>query len=239
MIPLRDSIKAQRFPVTTVVIIALNLVVFIHESLLGPSALEAFVMSWAVVPARLVGAIAGEGSVAIQSMTVVTSMFMHGDILHFLGNMWFLWIFGDNVEDRFGRVGFLVFYLVTGVVAALSQVAFSPVSAIPMLGASGAIAGVLGAYLRFYPHARVLAIIPIFIFFQFLEIRAVFFLGLWFLLQVASSLFGGSGVAWWAHIMGFVIGVALSLLVPRGVVDYRPRPRQRPRPRGQVLRMRR
>lgn len=235
MFPLRDSIQARRFPGVTIAVIVVNLAVFVHEVLLGAAA-EPFVVQHAVVPARLLAAVAGDPrlDVTAQGLTVLTSMFMHGDVLHFLGNMWFLWIFGDNVEDRFGHVGFLGFYLACGVAAAVSQVLLAPASAVPMIGASGAIAGVLGAYLRFYPSARVLSLVPIFVFVQLIEIPALVFLGLWFVVQILSSLSGMPGVAWWAHIAGFVAGLALSFLAAaRADVQLRPPPR------GRTIRVRR
>lgn len=232
MFPIRDSIRPRRFPWVTVVLIAANLAAFVWQVQLG-AALEPFVVRHAVVPARLTGALV-TGGLPTQGLTIFTSMFLHGDLLHFCGNMWFLWIFGDNVEDRLGRLGFVAFYLACGAAAALSQVAFAPDSAVPMIGASGAIAGVLGAYLRLYPSARVLALVPIFLFIQFVEVPAVVFLGLWFALQILSSFVGSAGVAWWAHIAGFVAGLLLSLLASRPSSSP-----ARPRPAGRVIRMRR
>lgn len=235
MFPIRDEIRSRRFPGVVIAFILLNLVVFGWEVSAG-EAFAARVTAWGVVPARLTSALGEPGVLPGELLTIFSSMFMHGDLLHFLGNMWFLWIFGDNVEDRFGHVRFVLFYLAAGIVAAVSQVVVDPSSAIPMVGASGAIAGVLGAYLRFYPTARVLAVVPIFIFLQFLRIPALIFLGLWFALQIFSSLAGGTGVAWWAHIAGFVAGFALSFLAPRGPSrERRPTPSRRgyvPRRRG-------
>ncbi|MFZ5477708.1 MAG: rhomboid family intramembrane serine protease [Myxococcota bacterium] len=237
MIPIRDSLRSRRFPIVTVGLIAANLAAFVHEMMLGPAALQPFVVEHAVVPARLLAGVAAGGlGAAQQGLTILSSMFLHGDLLHFLGNMWFLWIFGDNVEDRFGRVGYAVFYVIAGVIAAMSQVLFAPGSEVPMIGASGAVAGVLGAYARFYPGARVLAVVPIFVFLQWTELPALFFLGLWFLLQVVSSVSGAVGVAWWAHIAGFVAGLALSFLAKeRAQLEYRPKPKGR----GKVIRLRR
>ncbi|MFN7145274.1 MAG: rhomboid family intramembrane serine protease [Myxococcota bacterium] len=228
MFPIRDSIRARRRPVATVLLILLNIVGFVLEMGAGPE-IEAFVTRFAVVPDRLVAA-ARAGAWLPEVATVFTSMFLHADILHLAGNVWFLWIFGDNVEDRFGRVGFVAFYVACGVAAAFSQVAMDPTSAVPMVGASGAIAGVLGAYLRLYPGARVLAVVPIFLFLHFLEVRAIVFLGVWFAIQVGSSLLGVTGVAWWAHIAGFAAGLLLALFVPRRVTTARrPSPRVRRR----------
>lgn len=229
MFPIRDSIRARRFPLVSAILIALNVAAFLVELQVGEG-MQDLVTRWGVVPARVLEGLA-RGDV-LELATVLSSMFLHGDLLHLLGNLWFLWIFGDNVEDRLGHVGFLAFYLVCGVAAAASQVAMDPGSTLPMVGASGAIAGVLGAYLRLFPGARVLAVVPIFVFLHFLEVRAVVFLGVWFLIQVGSSLLGATGVAWWAHIAGFVAGLALSLLVPSRPSVARPRdPRVRRRRR--------
>jgi membrane associated rhomboid family serine protease len=220
MFPIRDSIRASRAPVVTIAIIAVSVIVFGWQVSQGPD-MDLAVMRYALVPGRLVASFAGHGAPVVQLSTIFTSMFLHGDVLHLFGNMWFLWIFGDNVEDRLGRLGFLGFYLTCGVAAAASQVLMDPTTAVPMVGASGAIAGVLGAYMRLYPSARVLAVLPIFILY-FIEVRAVVFLGLWFVLQVVSSFYGEGGVAWWAHIAGFATGLALSFLAPRRAVLYRP-----------------
>ncbi len=212
MIPLRDSVRARRFPLVTVGIVTVNVLAFLWE--LGVGGVERpLVESWAVVPAQLVGAASGNGPWAREGATALTAMFLHGDLWHLLGNMWFLWIFGDNVEDRIGRGGFAAFYLFCGLAATAAQVAMEPTSQLPMIGASGAVAGVLGAYLRLFPRARVLTLIPVFIFLQFAELPALLFLGLWFLVQLVSSWLGVSGVAWWAHIAGFLVGLALSLFL--------------------------
>lgn len=214
MIPLRDSLRARRFPLVTVGIVVLNVAAFLWEIGVGGVERPA-VVSWAVVPSQLVPAVSGNGLALREGATALTAMFLHGDLWHLLGNMWFLWIFGDNVEDRTGRGGFVAFYLVCGLVATAAQVAMEPTSQLPMLGASGAVAGVLGAYLRLYPRARVLTLIPIFIFLQFAELPAVGFLGLWFVVQLVSSWLGVGGVAWWAHIAGFLVGLVLSLFLGR------------------------
>jgi membrane associated rhomboid family serine protease len=195
----------------TIAIIAANAGVFVVQASLDGPAAQAAVLAHGVVPARFLGAVHQPAAAVPELATIVTSMFMHGSILHLLGNMWFLWIFGDNVEDRAGRGAFLVFYLCAGVAAALSQIVLSPHSAIPVVGASGAIAGVLGGYMFLYPRARVLALVPIFILVRIIELPAVWFLGLWFGLQVVSSLLGGGGVAWYAHIFGFVAGFLMAL----------------------------
>jgi membrane associated rhomboid family serine protease len=203
MIPLRDVIPSRTFPFFTVAFIVLNSVAFLFELSLPVRARDSFISTYGVVPARL------------EFPTLFSSMFLHGDWLHFLGNMLYLWIFGDNVEDRLGHARFVVFYLLCGVAAALAHVWVNPESTIPTIGASGAIAGVLGAYFVLYPQSRVLALVPLFIIWELIEVPAVVFLGIWFLLQFFSGV--GSltrigvetgGVAFWAHVAGFVAGIA-------------------------------
>src|SRR5829696_1342626 len=167
MIPLRDVIPSRTTPYITIALIAVNAIVFLYQFLLG-DAVEALIIYWGLVPA------------AFSWVTVFTSMFLHGGFLHFGGNMLYLWIFGDNVEDRMGHGRFLVFYLLCGVAAALAQAALNPDSVVPMVGASGAIAGVMGAYFVLYPHSRIVTLVPLFVFIQIIEIPAVFFLGIWF-----------------------------------------------------------
>jgi membrane associated rhomboid family serine protease len=215
MIPLRDIIPSRTTPVVTIALITINVLVFLYELSLG-RAVDPFTLYWGLVPA------------AFSWVTVFTSMFLHGGILHVAGNMLYLWIFGDNVEDRMGHGRFLVFYLLCGVAAALAQTITAPDSVIPMVGASGAIAGVMGAYFVLYPKSRIVTLIPIFFFFQVIEVPAILFLGIWFLMQFLSglgsivSVASGSsgGVAFWAHVAGFVAGIS-------GVVVFRRPERQR------------
>ena len=202
MIPLRDVIPSRTTPFVTIAIIALNAAAFLFEISLPDDRLEAFFRMYGVVPA------------VFAWPTVVTSMFLHGGWLHFLGNMLYLWIFGDNVEDRLGHARFIAFYVLCGAIAALAQVWSRPDSVIPTIGASGAIAGVMGAYFVLFPHSRVLTLIPLFVFWELLEIPAIFFLGVWFVMQLFSGV--GSlaatgdtgGIAFWAHVAGFVAGLA-------------------------------
>ena len=209
MIPLRDVIPSRTIPFFTITIIVLNAIAFLFELSLPESTLERFMYTYGVVPARL------------DPPTIVTSMFLHSGWLHFLGNMLYLWIFGDNVEDRLGHARFVVFYLLCGAAAALAHVWINPDSVIPTIGASGAIAGVMGAYFVLYPHSRVLALVPLFIIWEIVEVPAIFFLGIWFLMQffsgvgslVARSGVESGGVAFWAHIAGFVAGVAAVLVL--------------------------
>jgi membrane associated rhomboid family serine protease len=211
MIPLRDDRPTRRFPVVTLALVILNVAVFVHELMLADQrALEAFFSAFAVVPARLTQ----EPSPAAWA-TVFSAMFLHAGWLHLIGNMLYLWIFGNNVEAAVGRLRFLLFYLVCGVAAALTHVALAPESRTPMVGASGAVSGVLGAYLLLLPRARVLVLLPIWIFWKVIEAPAVVLLLVWFAFQLFSGLAalnqppGGGGIAWWAHIGGFVAGMAL------------------------------
>ena len=209
MIPLRDVIPSRTFPFFTIVFIVLNSVAFLFELSLGEKGLEPFMYQYGVVPAQFVW------------LTVLTSMVLHAGWLHFLGNMLYLWIFGDNVEDRLGHARFALFYLFCGAAAALAHVYMNPGSKIPTIGASGAIAGVMGAYFVLYPHSRVLALVPLFIIWEIVEVPAIFFLGLWFLMQffsgvgsIADSGPETGGVAFWAHIAGFAAG-SLAVLALR------------------------
>jgi membrane associated rhomboid family serine protease len=214
MIPLRDKNPSRTIPFVNYVLIILNIIVFLFEISLG-KAMEQFIYTFGVVPSYLMNDIhtlsIGVGTV----MPFFTSMFLHGGWMHLLGNMLFLYVFGDNVEDRLGHWKYFIFYLIAGIAAAASQVFVSPNSEIPMVGASGAIAGVLGSYIILFPRARVLTLIPIFIFLQVIELPAFLFLGIWFLIQIISGTFAlgigadAGGVAWWAHIGGFVSGIIM------------------------------
>ena len=208
MIPLRDVIPSRTFPFFTITFIVLNSIAFLYEQSLTPPALEAFIHAYGAVPAR------------IEPVPVFTSMFLHAGWAHFLGNMLFLWIFGDNVEDRLGHVRFVAFYFLCGIAAVFAHVYMNPASKIPTIGASGAIAGVLGGYFVLYPHSRVLALLPLFIIWEIVEVPAILFLGMWFLLQfyyvgMAAARTGAEGgVAFWAHIAGFLAGI-LGVVVLR------------------------
>jgi membrane associated rhomboid family serine protease len=214
MLPLRDNNPRRRVPIVTWFLVALNVLAFVWELSLGP-ALDRAIFTLAFIPARFWL----PGNWAADAFTIVVSMFLHGGLLHIGSNMLYLWIFGDNVEDRLGHFRFALFYLLCGFAATLAQAVFSAASTIPTIGASGAIAGVLGAYLILYPRAQVTTLIPIFFFITVREIPAIFILGFWFVLQLFSGV--GSlgvpgaqdvgGVAYWAHIGGFVAGMALIL----------------------------
>ena len=212
MIPLRDSNPRRTVPFVTYALVALNILAFLWEVSLGPN-LERALFSVSFIPARFWIT----GNWIADLMTIVISMFLHGGLLHIGSNMLYLWIFGDNIEDRLGHGRYLIFYLACGFLATLAHAIFSPGSRVPAIGASGAIAGVLGAYLLLFPHARVLTLIPIFFFITLRELPAVILLGLWFVLQLFSGV--GSlgvtdaqdlgGVAYFAHIGGFVAGLVL------------------------------
>ena len=228
MLPLRDDIPSKRFPVLTVAIIVANVAVFLFELKQGPE-LGEFLFAWGFVPERYTDArIAASFTLGQHAAPFLTSMFLHGGWMHLFGNMWTLWIFGDNVEDRLGRVGFVALYLVGGFVATLLHLITNAHSPLPTIGASGAVAAVMGAYFRLYPRARVHTVILPFVWFVF-ELPAVVFLGWWFLLQFFSgavSLADRSehvgGVAWWAHIGGFAFGLIVALFLR----DERPRRRR-------------
>lgn len=206
MFPLYDTARTRRFPLVNWLLIALNGLVFYHELSLGQDALYRFVQTWGLIPSRLVA------DPANAWITVFSSMFLHGGWFHILSNMWILVIFGDNIEDRLGPVRYLIFYLLSGVAAAALQTWLLSGSSMPMIGASGAIAGVLGAYILLLPGSRVASLVPILIIFTVVEVPAWLFIGFWFITQLFSgwlSLQGAdtSGVAWWAHIGGFAFGL--------------------------------
>jgi membrane associated rhomboid family serine protease len=221
MIPLRDTVRSRTLPWMTWGLIALNLLIFLYESALPANQFEAFISIFGLVPARL-----SLSSLQIfPLLTLVTSMFLHGSWFHVISNMWFLFIFGDNVEDRMGPIRFLVFYLAAGVTAGLCQFLLFPGSRVPTVGASGAIAGVLGAYFLLYPRARVITLVFLFIIPWMIEIPALIYLGIWFLMQLSSGLLNlgqlGAGadlggIAWWAHIGGFVFGLLTVRLFAAG-----------------------
>ncbi|RDV84053.1 rhomboid family intramembrane serine protease [Ammonifex thiophilus] len=213
MIPLRDTIRSKHFPIVTVAIIAANLLIFLYELSLSHRELDLLVRTLGVVPARELGHLALAPFSLETYFPFLTSMFLHGGWIHVLGNMLYLWVFGDNVEDIMGHFRFLVFYLFTGFIGGLLHVWMNPDSHVPTIGASGAVAGVLGAYFVSFPHSRVLTLVPIFIFITLVELPAVLFLFLWFGLQLLSGVASlgvpGEPVAWWAHIGGFVSGAVL------------------------------
>ncbi|RJX32677.1 MAG: rhomboid family intramembrane serine protease [Desulfarculus sp.] len=219
MIPIRDENPTQHVPVVTLGLIGLNLAVFIYQLLLPPQAEYVFIHQYGVVPLWFTGQAPTPAQLSWlpQPLTLVSSMFLHGGIFHVAGNMLYLWIFGNNIEDVLGPVRFIVFYLAGGVAASLAHVVIGPSSPLPMIGASGAIAAVLGAYFLLYPRHKVVVLIWFFFYVQLVRVPAVLVLGVWFLLQVLGS--GGAGVAWMAHVGGFVVGLVL-------IRFFLPRPRR-------------
>ncbi len=237
MIPLRDANPTRRTPVVTIGLVAACLIAFACELGLqvngGDEALDAFITTWGVVPADLTAAWASSGFLSVETLTLITSQFLHGGWLHLAGNLLFLWIFANNIEDSLRRLAFLLFYLGGGAAAGLTQVAIDPASTIPMIGASGAIAAVLGGYLVLYPRARITSLVFLGFFYQLIDVPAIVVLGFWFVLQLIDGLASlgvagaQGGVAFFAHIGGFVAGVVaarLLLLVRRrrGVAPRRP-----------------
>ena len=222
MIPLRDTIPSRTFPYMTILLIIFNGLVFLFEMSLGEN-LEDFISVYGVIPTNYFQLASEEElGVITRFFPFFTSIFLHGGWFHVIWNIWFLWIFGDNVEDHFGHIKFLFFYIVCGVVAGLAHVYMNPESTLPTVGASGAIAGVMGAYTFLYPRARILTLIPIFLIFPIIHIPAYVFLGFWFLMQFLSGFASLSisgdygGVAWWAHIGGFVAGLlTVVFILPR------------------------
>ena len=210
MIPIRDTIASKNYPVVNNTIIGINVVLFLFELSQGAN-LDRFVYIYGLVPARYsMPQISSYFTTGQQLLSFLSFMFLHGGFWHLLGNMWFLYIFGDNVEDRLGPFRYLVFYLLCGITSGLFHLLLNLHSNMPTIGASGAIAGVMGAYLILYPHSKILTLIPIFFIPYFLEIPAAFFLGFWFVLQflnAAGSHGNIGGIAWWAHIGGFVFGI--------------------------------
>jgi|SRR3984957_12081357 hypothetical protein len=228
MIPLKNLSPRLTFPAMTLLLIIANVLVYIYQVSLPDRAAEAFINLYGMVPARVSMALAGQHHVTFAQafIPLFTSMFLHGGLLHILGNMWFLWIFGGQVEDRLGHFTYLVFYLICGLGSGIAQLAFSWGSKLPGIGASGAIAGVLGAYIVFFPSSRILTLVPLFIIWFTAQIPALVFIGLWFAIQFLSgigSLGAASmgGVAWWAHVGGFLLGVLIAQLYRRS-----PRPAQ-------------
>ncbi len=226
MIPIRDINPTERFAFVTLLLIVANLAVFFYELRLG-SAAEVFVSTFALVPGKLFSA-AGIGGPIPAWLTVFTSMFLHGGIAHLAGNMLYLWIFGNNIEDSMGRFRFVVFYLLCGTAAAYVHALANAQSMVPMIGASGAVSGILGAYLLLFPRARVRTVIFFGFYIRFLEIPAMFVLGFWFILQFLSALVStgsGQGIAWYAHIGGFIAGILLIGLFKRSDVPFAGRKR--------------
>lgn len=220
MFPLYDTARSHRFPLVNITLIVANALAFLYELQLGSGALEQFLFTWGLVPSRFLADPANHWN------TIYSSMFLHGGWFHIINNMWVLFIFGDNVEARMGSLKYLVFYLLSGTAAGLLQTYILPSSQVPMIGASGAIAGVLGAYLVLFPRSRVASLVPIFFIFTIVEIPAFIYLVFWFVSQLYSGLFavqggGASGIAWWAHIGGFMFGFFMSFVFANRQPRYR------------------
>lgn len=218
MIPLRDSTKAKSFPIVTVTLVLVNILIFVYQLSLSQEGLNHLIHTFGVIPnvytTNFLPALFL--SEPFWIVPLFSSMFLHGSFLHIIGNMLYLWVFGDNIEDRLGKLNFIFFYLAAGLLGNLAHIATNPVSTIPTIGASGAIAGVLGAYFIAFPKAKVLALVPLGIFVTIVTVPALLFLVLWFVLQLVSGLtaFGaGQMVAWWAHIGGFVGGAVLWFIL--------------------------
>jgi hypothetical protein len=220
MIPIRDRNPSGTFPYVTIGIIVINVLIFLYELSLGPG-LGEFIMRFGVVPLKVSYYSQASDLTFINTFfPFISSMFLHGGFIHLIGNMWFLWIFGDNIEDKLGHFRFIAFYLLCGIIASSVHVFFNIQSKVPCVGASGAIAGVLGAYMITFPRARVVTIVPLFVFIQVMELPAIVVLGFWFVIQffngaaTITASTSGAGVAWWAHIGGFAAGV-ITLYIMR------------------------
>ena len=216
-IPLKDLNPRRSYPIVNTTLILLNVLVFLYQYTLPPYAFKAFMIANATVPARFPAWLSGHASFEVAFLPLVTSMFLHSGIMHIAGNMLFLWIFGDNVEDFYGHFTYLVFYLVCGIGSGLLHVLFNLNSAVPALGASGAISGVMGAYALLYPRSRILTLVFIFL----VPIPAVIILGYWFILQFLSAFsslgaVASGGVAWWAHVGGFLLGMLITSMARGG-----------------------
>ena len=218
MIPIRDQIRTRRTPIVNYLLIALNVIIFIFEWFSGATQDSALMSQLAFIPANFTSSPLNPGNVT----SIFTSMFMHAGLMHLAGNMLYLWIFGDNVEDRLGHIPYLIFYLVGGVFASLTHAFLNPNSILPTVGASGAIAAVLGAYLIFYPRSRVQTFIPIGYFMTLRSLPASLLLAFWFILQLFNGVLSlgiaddVGGTAFWAHIGGFVMGVIVALVIGKG-----------------------
>ena len=208
MFPLYDTVRSHKFPIINLALIAANALAFLYEIRMEEAALQGFIFTWGLIPSHFLR------DPSSAWVNIFTSMFLHGGWFHIINNMWVLFIFGDNIEGRMGGFRYLIFYLLGGAAAGLLQTYVLPGSNTPMIGASGAVAGVLGAYLVLFPRSRIASLVPILFIFTLIEIPAFVFLLFWFFSQLYSGLFaieggGGSGIAWWAHIGGFVFGVMM------------------------------
>lgn len=227
MIPLRDSVRSGRTPYVNISLILINILVFFQQLAIEPYQLNQIYYSYGVIPAEVLNVFFTGSPLLPVIIPFITSIFIHGGWWHLIGNMLFLWIFGDNIEDRLGRVKYLLFYLAVGVAGGVAHVLANPASTIPVIGASGAVAGVLGAYLISFPRSRILALVPVLFFITVIEVPAVIFIVVWFAIQFFNGVafLGGTAnaVAYWAHIGGFLAGLVLiKLIARRGVMIMRP-----------------
>lgn len=218
MFPLRDTIPSRSFPIMTILLICVNLLIFFYEFTLGPQ-VESLIRSLGVIPAHFNNFLSLNPSGWLHLiLTLFSSVFLHGSWFHVISNMWYLWIFGDNIEDRTGHLRFLLFYLLCGLLAGIAHIVMNPLSEIPTIGASGAVAGVMGAYIVLFPRSKITTLIFLVIFIQIVRIPAIIFLGFWFILQLLSGTLSlgiiekSGGVAWWAHIGGFFTGMVIVFL---------------------------
>ncbi len=219
MIPVKDRNPSNTFPYVTIGIIVINISIFLHELSLG-SDLGVFIKQYGIVPANVTHYFqTSDLTFSSTFLPFISSTFLHGGFIHLIGNMWFLWIFGDNIEDKLGHFRFFGFYILCGIIASSVHVFFNRMSEIPCIGASGAIAAVLGAYMVTFPRARVITVIPIFFFLQIIELPAIIVLGFWFFIQFFNGAISitastsDNGVAWWAHIGGFISGIILFYII--------------------------
>ncbi|HEY9165980.1 MAG TPA: rhomboid family intramembrane serine protease [Candidatus Kryptonia bacterium] len=219
MLPLKDRNPSRTFPIVNYLLIAANVAVFFYELSLGPK-LDVFFLKYGLVPARFFELAGSHTHIFMRYFPFFSSMFLHSGWMHIIGNMWFLFIFGDNVEDKLGHGNYFVFYILSGLAASALQAFVSSSSSAPTIGASGAISGVLGAYLVMFPKAKVVTFIFIFFFFDIIEMYAVIFIGIWFVLQFVSGLQSwgldtSGGIAWWAHVGGFAAGILMVPILKR------------------------
>jgi membrane associated rhomboid family serine protease len=224
MIPLYDDNPRTKLPVVTVLLIAVNVIVFLYEYSLGPSDQSHLMYLYGMVPSNVGTALQSGTGLGLALRPLFTSMFLHSGWLHIIGNMWFLWIFGDNTEDVLGHFGYLIFYLACGIAGAVAHTFTNLGSTLPAVGASGAIAGVMGAYLVLYPRAKILTLVPLFVFFFTVRLPAIVVIGIWFLIQFFSGVgsLGATntgGVAFWAHIGGFAVGAIVGLIAKPKVIS--------------------
>lgn len=217
MIPLRDSTRSKSFPIVNVLLIILNIIIFLKETTLTSQQLSYLAYMYGVIPAKVLTELSAGVPILAIAVPFFTAMFLHGGWLHILGNMLYLWIFGDNVEDRMGHLPYLFFYLLVGIAGSIAHIMANPGSQVPIIGASGAIAGVLGAYFISYPRSRILTLLPLPFFITLIEVPAFFFLPFWFILQLLNGIstnLAANPVAWWAHIGGFLAGMLLVNFFP-------------------------